>query len=151
MTPGSAGGKLGDHGALRRDEVIPLVAARCRRPTCPSRVPPIGFQPNRGRNLRSFGSVPFAAAQRSSGPPAPASSPAPHGPGSADGCCDCGSHVQPSHQPAAAPSATLKGNSLPAATCTVERLGARTPWCMPCVNILPSAVGWSQLQASKLW
>lgn len=139
MTPGSAGGKLGDHGAVRRDEIIPLMAVRCRRPTCPPRVPPIGIQPNGGRNFRSFGSVPFTAAQHSSGPPW-SSSPASHRPGSADGSCDCGSHVQLSHQPAAARSATLKGNSLPAATCTGERLRARTPRCLPCVNILQRAV-----------
>uniref|UniRef100_A0A674PEU1 Protein kinase domain-containing protein n=1 Tax=Takifugu rubripes TaxID=31033 RepID=A0A674PEU1_TAKRU len=83
----------------------------------------------------SFGSSNIHSASHSSGPPLPLP-PAPRGPGSADGSCDCGSHVQLSHQPAAARSATLKGNSLPAATCTVERLRARTPWCMPCVNIL---------------
>lgn len=35
MTPGSAGGKLGDHGALRRDEIIPLAADSTPSPNLP--------------------------------------------------------------------------------------------------------------------
>lgn len=129
MTPGSAGGELGDHGALRRGEIIPRLTVRCRRPTRPSRVPPIGSQPNHGRNLRSFGSVPFAAASAQLWA-APVSSPVSRSPGSAEGgigtrSCDCGSHVQRRQRPAAAQSATLKGNSLPKLLPVLSGVSAR--------------------------
>lgn len=62
MTPGSAGGELGDHRALRWDETIPGLVSRRRCPVCPSRnLPPVSA--NHGRNLRSVGSAPFTMAQ----------------------------------------------------------------------------------------
>lgn len=65
MTPGSAGGELGDHGALRGEKTIPDLMLQCRYPVCPSRHLP-SVSANLGRNLRSAGSAPFTMAQHGS-------------------------------------------------------------------------------------
>lgn len=63
MTPGSAGGELGDHGALR---LLGLNHPRPHNstslPSSPIPPPPICFC-HLGRNLRSVGSAPFTMAQ----------------------------------------------------------------------------------------
>lgn len=49
MTPGSAGGELGNHRALRWGEIIPVLIDLTSLPSLPVPQPPLLSQPNNGR------------------------------------------------------------------------------------------------------
>lgn len=159
MTPGSAGGELGDHGALRRDATIPGLVISTLLPQFahPATSSTICFcQPREEFEEHWLGSIYHGSARH------PAASLSTviqtwkcrwvERPSRS---CYCGGHVQAGSrladkQAAGLGSATLNGTDY--WSCCRFRLRApwdRAPLCMPCVNILPGTVEWTHVMQVK--
>lgn len=162
MTPGSAGGELGDHRALRRDKTIPSLVIRRCYPVCPSRnLPSVSAKPREEIEERWLSSIYHGSAwHRTASLPTVIQIWKYRGEDAHQKLSLWKPFFSLDHgcladkQAAGLGKCHTKGNSLSKLLLffcffDCERLETRTLRCMPCVNILPGTVEWSHVMQVK--